>query len=588
MAEEKDFTKKTTKKTFTPKKPSSRRRRGSSQKDNFQDKFADKEFKKGVKFAIETGSSKDNDPSWYSNNPYLLKDTCSIPFNYPSGYQWPNLCNTDRIKTSVNTGFVNSTISVPGIMKLTICPAIGDAESPIDAINVANAGMFNFIRSKTSGSQIWESPDMGLYLIAMDSAYSFYSWLTRLYGVMSNFSVMDRYTPVTLVESMGASYSDLQSKLSDFRAMINQYAARLASFCVPKDITYTTRHIWMYEGLYKDADTTKAQIYYYNPGWFFKYNEASGTAGVTATCTLIPFANSSNTLMTLSDLAEFGDTLLDPLFQSQDIGYISAAILRAFEAGNLFKVAPISETYVITPSYSAEVLSQIENAYIFNGGNYKCTVTENKEIDNSYLSARLTFEPQSAPSRYTTNAGVPVDILFAENPAYMNFHSQDVSAEDVMVASRLMAPSIISVGDGKTYYFSGIGSEIVTSMEIVYEPDMGLGYSAYDLPSIVQVQFQDQDSSGSGVNPLIGGTANYLIALSLLPSFDWHPRCRVVYYWGGASSSTATSSVVTIGQPMCDIDNFTFLTKEQLATINKIAMLSMFSCTNMGQYNIGM
>lgn len=574
------------------------------EKNNFQDEAMEREYQKGKRSGnqkrqkrgsrnggsrgrkesksfspanvpIFTGS-KDNDPSWYANNPTLLRNVANLPFSYPLGFQW-DLGDAGEMTTL--TADPNPALSLPGILSFQIMPTFGYTQSPIDAINVAFSAMFNFVRHATSGQSRYEAPDLGIYCLAMDSAYSYYAWMVRVYGVMSDYSVFNKYTPKTLVETMGVNFESLKSNLADFRAAINLYAVRLASFAVPRNITYMTRHIWMYENIYRDAESSKAQLYMYNPEGFYIFNE-TGDSNLFWNLTFIPlpaFDNKTLKLMTLSDIVAYGESILNPILQTQDMMFISADILKAFGAGSLFRVTPIGETYAVSPVYSKEVLSQMENAFIYGASDQSCTITEEKGINNGYITGTLQI-------KIPPIGGRSISALEAlHRDAFpLNFHWDPVSPEDIMVATRLSSSGSVEYVDTssgwRTFNILDCGSEIVVSASIIYEPDMGQGYSPID--------FGTYNVLDVGVNAVQPGALRQLLQLiSNMSSFDWHPKLYFGLITSTSPTSTKDNTYLLKSGEMLDIDNFTIVNPQELQSMNRVAMLSLFSCNDMGTFN---
>lgn len=298
--------------------------------------------------------SRDNDPRWYSLNDQLLFDSANIPYSWPLGAQ-------------INLGEYGSDLNntaVPGVMAIYTMPAIGNPQDPNAPVNTAARNIYSYIRHANSGgTNDIESPDMMLYLLAMDSAYSFHSWMKRLYGVMQTYNPENRYFPRGIVQAMGVDFDDIQRNLADFRMYINVFANKIGSMCIPASMSYMAKHIWMYEGLYFDSVSSKAQTYMFNPYGFLYYDQynAQGTGDQTrGVLKLMPMTGRKN-LLTREDIYEIGNALINPILASQDINIMSGDILKAFGPENMFKIDYVPEDYIVLPSYSMEVLDQIQN-----------------------------------------------------------------------------------------------------------------------------------------------------------------------------------------------------------------------------------
>lgn len=136
--------------------------------------------------------SKPNDPRWYAQNPQLLRDTASFPYSWPLG----NKLNLGQHAPEINKG------SIPGIMGIYTAPTFGWADNPNSPINVAARNVYSYVRHANSGHANYDAPDLMLYLCAMDSIYSYLSYLKRVYGVVSTYSYTNRYYPKAVIQAM--------------------------------------------------------------------------------------------------------------------------------------------------------------------------------------------------------------------------------------------------------------------------------------------------------------------------------------------------------------------------------------------------
>lgn len=364
-----------------------RHKNGNSkdQRNNFQDNAERREYNKGFKAGrrgsavpVDTGASKDNDPMWYGLNPQLLKDAGSFPFSRVAGYPIP----WQKGKLNSGSGYLSedSKTRTPGILVLRTGHALGsnrDSGDPSSPINVAIQSLYAYTRKANSGAANYDPNAMAAYVLSLSDAYAFYSWLVRAYGVINNYSATNRYYPEALVRAMGLNFTALKSSLADFRMLINQIAYQLQSRKLPKSIMYTTRHIWMYENIYTDSnsDTGKQQIYLFNPIGFLMLNEKANPMTLELTSpggvpsgfsnvkgAIVPIGQPASSGYALSDLTNYANRILSPIMASQDFGIISGDLSKAFGDGEMMNVLGIAETYRVTPTYSAEVLSQIENS----------------------------------------------------------------------------------------------------------------------------------------------------------------------------------------------------------------------------------
>lgn len=548
---------------------------------------AESEMRTDMRDARDCRNYRDNDPAWYAQNPQLLVDYASLPFGNPLGSRLPTSVVHD---TSVD--------SVPGIMCLYYTPSIGVAHGETDPINIAMRNVYAYVRHQNSGSANYDGPDLMLYIIAMDSCYTYFAWIKRLYGQMMLYSNYNRYYPAALVYSEGVDFMDLQNNLANFRGYINQYAVKLNAMCVPASMSYMARHSWMASHIYvDDPSTPKAQTYKYVPEQYYQFGLDSEGAGMLSliqgiipspTKVMLPV-----NLKKLSDIITLGDRLLNPIIANEDMNIMSGDILKAFGEGGIVKIAGITEDYVVLPEYSAEVLSQMENATVFNGV-CGANITQTTAVGTGYLVSKpgcALWSTAIVGDSPTTASKLPDDVVPYLIAPYLgttllNFHKQEVTPADVMVATRLKVSVseftggqvVPSIGHSLIGEVESCGSEIISNGRMIY-----FDYTTSEVPLLSTMVFYPIATGALiGGNTQFEGVAYRMCEevaryTSVLSAFDWHPMSYVVPYGfipaGGVYNSTVPKALV----PQGDLANYTTLSPDNIANMNSIALLSEFT-----------
>lgn len=487
-----------------------------------------------------------NDASWYAENEFLLKDAASLAFSNALGTPY-NLEGKSNLSTKIWT---------PGVMSITVAPAVGISKGAESPVNVAARNIYSYVRHANSGHSNYDSPDLMLYLLAMDQVYSFYAWCVRAYGVLRVYNQKNRYMAKVLISAMGFNYDDILANLADFRYFINSYAVKAGSLCVPNTMSYFTRHAWMYTNVYQDSPSAKSQLYVFAPYDFLHYEPvSSGTGGslVVTEASGISYAGLTN--MSFSDVRTLGNALIGPVITSEDMNIMSGDILKAFGDGGVLKVNSVPEDYVVLPVYNEEVLSQIENITIVGNPD---DATEFNILQDTKGS--ILFNPRFA----TSTEALLMDKLF-------NMHKDDVQPADVMVASRLVPIAIEQqdVAGVPVTPLHTCGTELVTRCTM-YKFDSEAGsvrtttlYGQYNLPT---------DGTLSTVQ-------NYQTALQSIVqwvNFDWAPMQSII--WGPADLKTF---VGLLG----DEDNYTVINADDLFKLHETALLSEFNVPAMGAWS---
>lgn len=458
------------------------KRKGKFTKGNYQRKTPDS----------KVSEQKYNDASWYVKDGQLAKDVASFSFNNALGA--PSTLNFELYGNSGKR--YSEEFVAPGIMTINTVPAIGFSGDGSSPINIAAKNIYSYVRHMNSGHANYDSPDLMMYLGAMDSIYSFISHLMRIYGVARVFSQTNRYVGDRLLFAMGVNPTEIRQNLSSLRSYINMFITKASAFCTPNIMTLYRRHFWMFSGVYKDEDIAKSQMYVYRPVSLWKYEELEGLGKLTA----VPFlANATSsagfvtTNWTLNEIYSYGNNMLAALTNSEDVNIMSGDILKAYGQGNLWQLGLINEDYAVLPVYSAEVLDQIHNTnfvgpMVTRGINVN--TTEDPVFDITGLD--VTQDP-------VIEAGGAIkfmpQFIQISGPAWsqlLDLHYENPTPEEVLVATRnKVMGQIISCKTKFVLDLMTCGSDIALTANVIRNNPSGGG-----LNSMV---IGDKDSFNTGV-----------------------------------------------------------------------------------------
>lgn len=483
-----------------PKKPS------TTETGNYQDKFSDEQKAKGeriedAKFSKDASSkhgSEDrsqqqcnkssncksintgvaNPIEMHSLNQSYLNPIGKLPEIVRSGYP---------LSRVTDAGYFTSS-KIGGVLTMKYIPTAGDMVDGTSGANVGCTTLFNAVRAATSGTQYFEAPDLGIYNIAYASLLGYYAAMCRVYGTLKAYEVRNMYVPEGILEAHGIDWKDLSSKSEDFRSWINLWGFRIAQLQLPTGLEYVNRQVWLNSNVYMDSETTESQLYLFVPMAFFQlqegitahtmqYYEKKQVRNVDANLWFLKlvaapwtidgvamrYASSSDTtrLADFDMLREYGDALWEPINNSQDCKYISAAYEKAFNS--FYELNPIAEEYKVKPVFNSDVLAQIENATTIPGNtfNYCYVIQENVAINTGWLEGKLSIlsgpetgsrELAATYQQIASTAGSSnkvstfdklSDSLLKEtmlDSEMLNLHgSQEMTPEFVMESTRLIS-----------------------------------------------------------------------------------------------------------------------------------------------------
>lgn len=514
---------------------------------NYQDEFADAERAKGArqaKFANRTCIKEpgaDNTPTWYFKDKKILDDTASFSFTFPLGTPLRGVTPSD-----------NGMYIIPGLMviPLALTPGISvDAQSPV---NLAAQDLYATVRYKNSGAANYDPPDLMLYCIGLDSIYSCWNWLKRIYGYASAYSSQNKYKPRAYAFAENVDLDDLYENLADFRRYINIAANRISAFACPATFTYNIRHSWLFANIYKDSNTRKAQEYMYTPLYFYQFDETSSPKGGILTPVNVNFNRSTGAYWTFAKLKELLDGMINAMQYSSENGNMAGDIIKQF-GNDLFKLSSFDPDYRVEAVYSEEVLSQMENCRpaIFGNTVQLGDFTISQEPDTNFITFTMDLKNGS-----TIGSGT----------YQLNFHKENVQPEDVIVASRLIyagAPGTTS----PSWNVLSCGSEIAGRPYIIgftYDPNTGKK-TLTNFPMINVI------SSTSLIPQLLPQLIRYLW---LWQCFDWAPGFTVNIAPGAEGAANILTPYFK------DYDMFTSIDTEDIEAMNELALLTEFNMPN--------
>lgn len=528
-----------------------------------------------------------NDPAWHAPTEQLLQDAADIKFNYPVGTDITLRYKTNYSPSAIIGDYVKT---VPGIMAIRYMPTIGKSKKASDPFNQAMFQEYNWLRQANSGTSYYQAADLGVMQICQISAYSLLCELTRVYGLLSNFSPVDRYTPQALVKACGFSYDSLASNKTRFRDTINLFSDSLQKICLPLDIKYMDRQLSLLNHIYTDSESTKSQYYVMYMLYYWKFVEAQPANNIPSSAILTELTGTgAGGLITLEDIQNFIPSLINPLINSTVGQKISADILKAFGAANVYKVQQIAETYTVTPVYSKEILSMIENMTIVGGfGAGTGTISQDLTDLNAGSFITASYQAMRSVGLFTLKdlqAQNTAEAIYNRINWILNMHEENPSAGAIMEATRMtnIAYASITEDADKNFYYielDDVSAEVALTAIMYFIENDGSTTSVS-----VQTEYPMyllQGSASSWTSATINGRALRDLADSLerLSAFDWHPQVYVNYIAMG-SYDDATYLSISNNLPMMDFDNYTIINADELSVMNETSLRGLFKVRSM-------
>lgn len=497
------------KRSATEQRPQSYRDRDDTPRD--PRKTRTRSSKRAENAASSVGN-KTNDISWYAKYPNLLTAAASIPFPYRPG----------RVLDAAVRG-VTYYAPIPGVCAIQWVPSIGYAEGPTDPINIACHELYGQVRASFSSELEADAPDFGIYLLALDSVFSYIACLKRIFRVVNAFNPNNYAVPTGLMRALGfneRATAQLRVDRMQLFAYINELIDQSRKFLCPAVMPLFNRHYWLCDNVYTDAPTPSSQLYTMVPAAFLQFALQSTPAGVAAgglQYVSPPWASSEPTV---SELYSFGLSLITSLATWSTSYTISGYLRRAFDGVPNFSVDPLLFTEVLQPQYDEVVLMQIENASAPLGAkDVPQNVISQDPTTNSLLFDYVIVLP-------TTSQEVIMTAPYL--PQLINCRAEFPTAADVTEATRLKTFLIPVEGSTTQQEFQvHSGTEIVTRIIFSFPIRTSSGDVSWDMGSSFEY-FSEQeiiDTNPAGVTatkPTVLGSQ-----LAMVSQFDWHPLSRI-------------------------------------------------------------
>lgn len=481
-------------------------------KRNFkEDKVEDKRFE---------AKDPSNDPKWYSKFPQLVADTARIWFSKPTGY-------TQKPATDLAIDIS----CTPGIMTFDYVPIPGISKDASSPINTVARAAYVFQRYVNSGAKIYESSDLMMYFLAMDSCLSTWSMALRAYGIARYFSAVNRYRAPEIMKALGFDPS-IAGDLARFRAVINTYVAKLASYAVPGTMDFFRRHVAMAGNIYRDAMDEKSQLYAFRPAVYYVWDDQSDPNGSKLTAKMMPYMT-DGVYMTIDDIESIMSEQFNKIVESEDCGIMTGDIVKSYK-DDILRLTMVPDEFTILPVYDEMMLSQIENATL--GANYTLT-----DITQDVTNQIIVYNPTFGNSGYDRI----VD--------YINLHTDSPTPEEIMEATRLTVDYKTESG---VVTINSVGSEFIVGSNIWFYNSLG-EYKNYVWGTIFGLTLSDGYYDGEEVRQT-------LRLIDRLSKFRRHPR----YMVSANSAGAFYMNLWEVGN-LAEIEN-------NIDLLHQTALLSMF------------
>lgn len=362
---------------------------------------------KGKRFKRGGSNKPANDPNWYVVSPDLTKQLGSIPFNVYNGTKYEVTRNNAKLGIMQNKPH-NNGIAVPGVAVMKYLPMLNTARKS-NAVEIAARAVYQYVRHANSGAKNYQSSDIMMYIMAMDSVYLAIHQIRRVLKLMNTYRLKNRYTPRALLRAMGLNPTELKN-FALYVGRFNLLIKRTNSFAIPKEFNLFMRRAAMGSVVFTDEEHEATQLFVPFADKVYVYvSSLTEGGGLKAVDYLRSTISSDNkqipngwqpnsskdstralTSWSIDKAMDNIESMLNRIAFDDDMNTISGDILKAY-GENLFSLPALTWEEEQEFTYDPDFLKQFETSW-------------GLDIQSAYLSDSDEVLEFDVPQEETSNS----------------------------------------------------------------------------------------------------------------------------------------------------------------------------------------
>lgn len=470
-------------------------------------------------------------------------------------------------------------------MVLDWVPSVGFAGTANDPINISAKEIYAKVRKAYSSSLDADGPDMIIYMLALDSVFTYIAALKRIYRLLNAYRPDNYDMPDALLISMGLTKNEiatLRLNKTQMWQLINELVLQSRKFTCPEVMDLFNRHYWMSDRVFTDAPSWNSQFYLFNLAGVLAYtSDADPSAQEIPGCEMLhtPWADPKRTTnVSPKSLYDFGVDLINRLVLWDDAYTINGYFMRAFEGQRGFIVDQIEADPVFEAAYSEEVLTQIENSMTVAGGiqwmlGDVVATNTNLNVWQVPETNLVASSPQIAITSTNDKLGVFQRELVSNTKPYINLRSEMPTAIENTIATRLKCESEVFAGSDIITSTMDCATEIALCWRLI--PTTTLVGSLTTVNYGMWVPQKPIWAINLTPNAELIGVYSKLF---FTEAFDWHPTINIVYTNApGSDWKQLPPGTYLLPFILGDIHNETIISKEDLENLHRVCCYSEFN-----------
>lgn len=400
--------------------------------------------------------------------------------------------------------------SVPVIAAIKVQPSLGITNSPSSPTNQMARIMYNEVVRINSTTCPYEPVDLQLAMLAVSELYKFTLWAGRFYKYLRMYSRFNRAIPDYFFEAEGVNKGSFDQNTTDYRSWYNNFILKCSTLSLPGNLQFFKNIEDMFSGVFIDEDSERAQFTVFTPHAFYYYDELGENGGqlipiipgysrktTISNKTLAATPQHSNDwtelgapfvsegYLTMKQIMDIGDKMVESLLRSEDICRISADVYKAYGPEKLVQFTMLNEDDMLPIYYSPDMNRMIENAILIGRPEidtittaapssdliYAPVITQDPTLDAGNLEFDIYGMRQMGDRNGTLQSYFNQDYIY-------NVHEDIDITPDVMIDLARWTPTVrfasyASSTNASTVHVESCGTEILTEAKILWVDNDG-------------------------------------------------------------------------------------------------------------------
>lgn len=317
-------------------------------------------------------TGRDNDPGYYFVDPEVASQAAELSFQdflgqgkFIDGYEVPTFITYAMNPCPGNSYYVDRT-DLGG----THPSKAVYGEDMQNGLNMMSAKIYTLLSTYTGRTSNYMPADVGMMILAISSFAEISEHVRRVIGLALTYASRNRFMPKELLNALGVDADDFNGQIANYRMRFNTIISRINQIPLLDNVAYVRKARMLYQKIYKDSESSMAQMYAYVPATAWVLDESLKYADATI---LMPKGAYRDSVVTtqlqwgkcskLKGWLDLMDEQVTALLSSTTLNLIYADLLNLANKISvpLWQFDYLPESYVVYPEVSRNSMLQVHN-----------------------------------------------------------------------------------------------------------------------------------------------------------------------------------------------------------------------------------